>query len=354
MTGICGGDVADLWLRRQVGRFAPGQDEGGPGDSPVSVRWIQEGAPTREQERWRDWKARPRFDPESGTPIEDRRHRWISGRWLTGASPRTSEGSATYGVGGPPMLDRPIDRLTSEDGGGPGDESAAARRWAREQVAMRADRSNSIMRMPPAELLRPAADPRRPGSTVGLSDWERWLEMCARIDGFPRHLSIHSGGMLVTAAPLIDIAPIERATMADRVVVQYDKRDVETMKLIKLDLLGLGMLAAIDETLQLIEHDCAACLDLDRIPEEIPEVFAMLQAADTVGRVPGRESGADADAAEVAADEPRRSRRGGRDHPAGPDPGQRRPSIPAAEAGPGAGHVPPPGAGAGRSTTPSA
>jgi error-prone DNA polymerase len=118
---------------------------------------------------------------------------------------------------------------------------------------------------------------------VGLSDWERWLEFCARIDGFPRHLSIHSGGMLVTAAPLIDIAPIERATMVDRVVVQFDKRDVETLKLIKLDLLGLGMLAAMDETLQLIEHDCAVCLDMDRLPEDVPEVFEMLQAADTVG-----------------------------------------------------------------------
>jgi error-prone DNA polymerase len=71
--------------------------------------------------------------------------------------------------------------------------------------------------------------------------------------------------------------------MPGRVVAQYDKRDVETLKLIKLDLLGLGMLAAIDETLQLIEHDCAVCLDLDRLPEEIGEVFAMLQAADTVG-----------------------------------------------------------------------
>ena len=89
--------------------------------------------------------------------------------------------------------------------------------------------------------------------------------------------------MLVTAAPLIDIAPLERATMPDRVVVQFDKRDVETMKLIKLDLLGLGMLAAIDETLQLIERDCAACVDLDRLPEDVPEVFEMLQAADTVG-----------------------------------------------------------------------
>ena len=134
---------------------------------------------------------------------------------------------------------------------------------------------------------RPSSDRRTSTRTAArwrsLSDWERWLELCARIDGFPRHLSIHSGGMLVTAAPLIDIAPIERATMENRVVVQFDKRDVETMKLIKLDLLGLGMLAAIDECVQLIEHDCAVCLDLDHIPEEIPEVFEMLQAADTVG-----------------------------------------------------------------------
>ncbi len=139
---------------------------------------------------------------------------------------------------------------------------------------------------PVSSVARLAPEPPpapRGGTTVGLSPWERWLELCARIDGFPRHLSIHSGGMLVTAAPLIDIAPLERATMPGRVVVQFDKRDVETLKLIKLDLLGLGMLAAIDETIQLIEHDCAACVDLDRIPEEIPEVFAMLQAADTVG-----------------------------------------------------------------------
>jgi error-prone DNA polymerase len=137
---------------------------------------------------------------------------------------------------------------------------------------------SSVARVEPEAPAQP-----RGGTTVGLSDWERWLEFCARIDGFPRHLSIHSGGMLVTAAPLIDIAPLERATMKDRVVVQFDKRDVETLKLIKLDLLGLGMLAAIDETLQLIEHDCATCVVLDSLPEQVPEVFQMLQAADTVG-----------------------------------------------------------------------
>ena len=190
---------------------------------------------------------------------------------------------------------------TSDDKGGPGD-SAASTAWLRagrgtgyaeerpdptrtdptrtdptrtDPTRTDQDRTDSDLGMPPPQA--------RGGSTVGLSDWERWLEFCARIDGFPRHLSIHSGGMLVTATPLIDIVPLERATMADRVVVQFDKRDVETLKLIKLDLLGLGMLAAMDETLQLIQHDCAVCVDLDRLPEDIPEVFAMLQAADTVG-----------------------------------------------------------------------
>jgi error-prone DNA polymerase len=204
--------------------WAPGEDEGGPGDSPVSERWLREGPPARALERrWDerdaaiDREVARRLDPESG------------------------------------ML-QPPDRRT--------------------------ETGSSVARVAPL----PAMDAERHrGSVAQLSDWERWLELCARIDGFPRHLSIHSGGMLVTAAPLIDIVPIERATMPGRVVVQYDKRDVETMKLIKLDLLGLGMLAAIDETIQLIEHDCAVCVDLDRIPEEIPEVFEMLQAADTVG-----------------------------------------------------------------------
>ncbi len=138
----------------------------------------------------------------------------------------------------------------------------------------------------------------------------------------------------MTAAPLIDIAPIERATMQDRVVVQFDKRDVEEMKLIKLDLLGLGMLAAIDETLQLVTHDCAVCIDLDRIPEEIPEVFEMLQAADTVGVFQVESRAQMQTLPKSRPTSPRRPRGGGRDHPAGPDPGQRRPPVPPAEAGP--------------------
>jgi len=186
-------------------------------------------------------------------------------------------------------------RGVAEVAGGPGDSPASAAWLAAQRAAQRAaDRSDGggvpplTGHEPHSSVARVQPQPQMPsdirrGSTVGMPDWERWLAFCARIDGFPRHLSIHSGGMLVTAAPLIDIAPLERATMPDRVVVQFDKRDVETMKLIKLDLLGLGMLAAIDETLQLIQSDCATCVDLDRLPEDVPEVFEMLQAADTVG-----------------------------------------------------------------------
>ena len=182
----------------------------------------------------------------------------------------------------------------------------------------------------------------RGGSTVGLSDWERWLEFCARIDGFPRHLSIHSGGMLVTAAPLIDIAPLERATMPDRVVVQFDKRDVETLKLIKLDLLGLGHARrdrrdapAHRARLRGLPRPRSAARGDPRGLRDAP--------GGRHGRgLPGREPGADADAAEVEAAEPRRPRGRGRDHPAGPDPGQRRPPVPAPQAGPRAGDLPPP------------
>jgi DNA polymerase III alpha subunit len=241
-------------------------DEGGPGDSPASVRWLHEGRGTGYA---RDDAARlvppalvegRRIDPESGMLEAAPRRTDRLGRPERWDPPAPA--SATMGRGG----DRgPTDRL-----GRPDPHSSVAR-------------VESSGRWLTGASPRPSEGSPAGGSTIGLSPWERWLEFCARIDGFPRHLSIHSGGMLITAAPLIDIAPLERATMPDRVVVQYDKRDVEEIKLIKLDLLGLGMLAAMDEALQLIEHDCAVCIDLDRLPEGIPEVFEMLQAADTVG-----------------------------------------------------------------------
>jgi DNA polymerase III alpha subunit len=238
-----------------------GDDEGGPGDTPASVAWLRAGRGT-------GYGAAPRVLESAQATVDGRAIDPESGAL---APPARRTDGPTDRLGRPNHWSQPdnirggigVDRIGRADPHG---------------GATRDEAHSSVARVEPEARPQP-----RGGSTVGMSDWERWLEFCARIDGFPRHLSIHSGGMLVTAAPLIDIAPLERATMKDRVVVQFDKRDVETLKLIKLDLLGLGMLAAIDETLQLIEHDCGTCVVLDLIPEEVPEVFGMIQVADTVG-----------------------------------------------------------------------
>ena len=260
------------WLRDgdQRGRTAGGPSRSGMWDgapeSPPSIR--PGGRPMTKAARATRRPASPGCGRGAGPATRRMRTGWSRRRSSTaGGSIRRAASSNRRR--GRPKAARPI----GSDGPAAGIRRRhAGRSRAPPRPTPRSPGSSRSRRPRPAAARRSAS-----------RDWERWLEFCARIDGFPRHLSIHSGGMLVTAAPLIDIAPIERATMVDRVVVQFDKRDVETLKLIKLDLLGLGMLAAMDETLQLIEHDCAVCLDLDRLPEDVPEVFEMLQAADTVG-----------------------------------------------------------------------
>jgi hypothetical protein len=71
------------------------------------------------------------------------------------------------------------------------------------------------------------------------------LQLCRRVDGFPRHMGIHSGGMIITRDPLMNVAPIEWASMRDRTIVQWDKDDLSDLGLIKIDLLGLGMLSLL-------------------------------------------------------------------------------------------------------------
>jgi error-prone DNA polymerase len=89
--------------------------------------------------------------------------------------------------------------------------------------------------------------------------------------------------MLVTRTPLIDLVPIERATMPDRVVTQYDKEDVEQLGLVKIDLLSLRTLGVVSDALDRIERDTGQRIDLDALPHDDPEVFHSIQAADTVG-----------------------------------------------------------------------
>jgi len=113
--------------------------------------------------------------------------------------------------------------------------------------------------------------------------WELLFDLATQILTFPRHLSIHVGGMLVTGEPLIDIVPVERATMPGRMVVQFNKEDVEELGLIKMDMLGLRMLSVVAEALDLIEADTGQRPDLDALDLKDPEVYKLCQEADTIG-----------------------------------------------------------------------
>ncbi|HEX2194165.1 MAG TPA: PHP domain-containing protein [Candidatus Limnocylindria bacterium] len=132
----------------------------------------------------------------------------------------------------------------------------------------------------------PATSPSASPHAIHAAPRNRWqwlLTVCAEIDGFPRHLGIHVGGMLVTRTPLVDLVPVERATMPGRVVTQYDKEDVEALGLVKIDLLSLRTLGVVSECLDRIERDTGRRPDLDNLPHDDPSVFRTIQAADTVG-----------------------------------------------------------------------
>lgn len=114
------------------------------------------------------------------------------------------------------------------------------------------------------------------------------LEMSRSIQGFPRHLSIHVGGFVLSAAPLSLVAPVEPATMRDRTVIPWDKDDLDTLGFFKVDVLGLGMLSAIRKALALVQGDArvhATCAidQLAKVPSEDPLVYEALGHADTVG-----------------------------------------------------------------------
>src|ERR1700716_293553 len=113
--------------------------------------------------------------------------------------------------------------------------------------------------------------------------WLQFLQLCREVQDFPRHLSIHNGGMLVTGEPLVDIAPVEPATMEGRRVVQFNKDDVEDLGLIKMDMLGLRTLSVVAETLGLVERSTGQRPDLDALPLDDPAVYEMCSAADTIG-----------------------------------------------------------------------
>ena len=110
----------------------------------------------------------------------------------------------------------------------------------------------------------------------------KYLELCMRIQDLPRHLGQHSGGMVICQGQLNKVVPLERASMPGRTVIQWDKEDCADMGIIKVDLLGLGMMAVLKDCLELIPQHYGEPVDLAQLPED-DEVYRTLQQADTVG-----------------------------------------------------------------------
>jgi error-prone DNA polymerase len=186
---------------------------------------------------------------------------------------------------------------------------AVTERYGREHAALVASfatyRSRGAIRdvgkalgLPFAELERLARqsdgwDARRVAEEVAkLPDGDRKLEsrrwrafawLTAEIAGLPRHVSQHPGGMIVSTRPLIEIVPVQPAAMVGRQLCQWDKDSCSDAGFLKIDLLGLGMLSAVEDCVEQIARTRDEVIDLSRIPFDDPEVFSEIQRADTVG-----------------------------------------------------------------------
>ncbi len=110
----------------------------------------------------------------------------------------------------------------------------------------------------------------------------QFAALWGQMQDLPRHLGQHSGGMIICQGQLDAVVPLEHASMPGRIVVQWDKDDCADMKIVKVDLLGLGMMAAQQDSLTIV-NATGTRLDLAHLPPDDPAVYRLLQAADTIG-----------------------------------------------------------------------
>ena len=128
----------------------------------------------------------------------------------------------------------------------------------------------------PARFVAVGLDPHSPRV-------EKWLLLAQQLMGFPRHLSQHVGGFVISCGRLDRLVPIENAAMAERSIIQWDKDDIDALGLMKVDVLALGMLTAIRCALDEISRRTRRRFRMQDIPREDPEVYAMISHADTIG-----------------------------------------------------------------------
>jgi error-prone DNA polymerase len=183
---------------------------------------------------------------------------------------------------------------------------AVTERYGREHAALVATfatyRSRGAIRdvgkalgLPHAQLERLARvtdgwDATRVGEELaavpGAHDGPRWAafrDLTREISRLPRHISQHPGGMVISTRPLIDLVPVQPAAMAGRQICQWDKDSCADAGFLKIDLLGLGMLSAVEDAVDQIARLHGEAIDLSRIPLDDPAVYAEIQVADTVG-----------------------------------------------------------------------
>jgi error-prone DNA polymerase len=113
--------------------------------------------------------------------------------------------------------------------------------------------------------------------------WRAFAELCREIAGLPRHISQHPGGMVISSRPLVELVPVQPAAMAGRQMCQWDKDSCADAGFLKIDLLGLGMLSAVEDCVEQIAQLRGQPIDLSRIPLDDKEVYDDIQRADTVG-----------------------------------------------------------------------
>ena len=143
--------------------------------------------------------------------------------------------------------------------------------------------SKSLPYLPAGRIREAMATlPELRGSGFDAEALKELLDICEAIDGFPRHLSVHLGGAVISRDPITDLAPLEVATKGV-IVCQFDKDDIEALGLVKMDLLGLRNLSAIEEAVGMVREARGVELDLARIPLDDEKTFALLRSARTVG-----------------------------------------------------------------------
>jgi error-prone DNA polymerase len=113
--------------------------------------------------------------------------------------------------------------------------------------------------------------------------WRAFAELCGEVAGLPRHISQHPGGMVISSRPLVELVPVQPCAMDGRQMCQWDKDSCADAGFLKIDLLGLGMLSAVEECVELIAQHRGEQIDLSRIPLDDAAVFTEIQEADTVG-----------------------------------------------------------------------